>query len=57
MSRFERTLLVLSTAASVTTLTMMVFGAKKMQHEIEEVKAKSNKSLGKLKAALADLEI
>lgn len=50
------TMSTLSFIASVTTLGVVAFGAKKMQEELDEVKNKTNGTVKKLKQALNNLD-
>lgn len=50
------TMSTLSFVASVTTLGIVAFGAKKMQEELDEVKDKTNGTVRKLKQALNNLD-
>lgn len=51
------TLSSLSFITSAATLTVVLVGGKKMQSEVEEVRTKANGAVGKLKAALENLEL
>lgn len=47
----------LSLITSATTLAVIIFGAKRVETEMEEVKTKSNDALRKVKAAINAIEI
>lgn len=47
----------LSFATSAVTLGLVLGGAKKVNDDIQEVRKKSNETLNKMKAALADIEL
>lgn len=47
----------LSFAASATTLYVAFKGVKKLHDDVEELRAKTNDTLGKLKRALVDFSV
>lgn len=47
----------ISCIASVTTLAVVLGGAKKVQAEVDDVKNKTNATVKKLKDAINDLEL
>lgn len=47
----------LSFVASVTTLAVVFKGVKKVHDEVEELRSKTNETLGKLKRALIDFSV
>ena len=47
----------LSFTTSVITLGVVLGGAKKVNDDVQEVRRKTNESLTKMKAALADIEL
>lgn len=61
MSKTESSFIILmstlSFLSSVTTLGVVYVGAKKAEEEIEELKAKSAKTINKLKQAIINMEV
>jgi hypothetical protein len=51
------TLSSLSLIASSATLTLVLVGSRKMKHEMEDAKKKTNKTVQTLKSALDNLEL
>ncbi|AVO25282.1 hypothetical protein PBI_GRAVY_43 [Gordonia phage Gravy] len=47
----------LSFVTSVATLGVLAFGAKRVHNDIQEVRAKTNDSLQKMKVAMLDIQI
>lgn len=47
----------LSFATSALTLGLVLGGAKKVHDDVQEVRTKTNDTLSKFKAALADVEL
>ena len=47
----------LSFTTSALTLGIVLGGAKKVNDDVQEVRRKTNESLTKMKAALADIEL
>lgn len=47
----------LSFTTSAITLGIVLGGAKKVNDDVQEVRRKTNESLTKMKAALADIEL
>lgn len=50
-------LTIANVAISVSTLSIVLFGARKVQTEVETIRTKTNRNLRRFKKAIAELDL